>query len=150
MKYILSDYDSGTKKEITASSYDKARNMLEKWIQDTYEPDISDTPTTYYVRASIHISDDDLDEPIMVPVHPLAPKCTGKYHRWESPIELVGGMTENPGVFAHGGGAKTQEVCRRCGCGRKIDTWGTYPNGVQGATYMTYEPNWQKNHAIDS
>lgn len=75
-------------------------------------------------------------------VHPKAPGCQGgQTHRWRSPLHLVGGLQENPGVFAHGGGIVIHEVCTCCGCGRTIDTWAQNPStGEQGLESLHYEP----------
>ena len=36
---------------------------------------------------------------------PSAPDCHDRHeHNWRSPIEIVGGIKENPGVWSHGGG----------------------------------------------
>lgn len=62
------------------------------------------------------------------------PDCLdGHDHRWESPIELVGGLRENPGVYGSGGGVEIYEVCGICGCSRRTDTW------EPGLTSVSYE-----------
>ena len=48
------------------------------------------------------------------------PVCTANSdgdHDWQSPLSLVGGCTENPGVWSNGGTCYTTEcVCAFCGC----------------------------------
>ena len=52
------------------------------------------------------------------------PPCTHPDgHDWQAPIEVVGGIEENPGVQGHGGGVIAEEVCRHCGVYRITDTW---------------------------
>ena len=44
-------------------------------------------------------------------------------HEWYVPLELVGGCSSNPGVFALGGDRyEYREVCRHCGM-RKTEIW---------------------------
>jgi hypothetical protein len=74
------------------------------------------------------------------------PACVdGEDHDWQSPIEIVGGIKENPGVWGHGGGVTIQEVCLRCGCGKCTDTWAQDPEtGEQGLRSIKYAPGWYK------
>ena len=52
------------------------------------------------------------------------PDCSfGKDHEWCSPIEVVGGIESNPGVYGHGGGVIIKEVCKHCGKYKIVDTW---------------------------
>ncbi len=69
------------------------------------------------------------------------PACEeGQKHDWQSPLSIVGGIKENPGVYGHGGGVTIQEVCMRCGCGRLTDTWAQDPSdGEQGLRSVRYE-----------
>jgi len=61
-------------------------------------------------------------------------------HEWGAPHSIVGGIKENPGCWGHGGGVVCHEVCLRCGCGRKTDTWAQRPDtGEQGFTVVTHE-----------
>lgn len=32
-------------------------------------------------------------------LHPIEPECDDGEHKWESPVEIVGGIKENPGVW---------------------------------------------------
>lgn len=65
--------------------------------------------------------------------------CEGEEHDWRSPVEIVGGIKENPGVWGHGGGVIIKEVCMNCGCGKVTDTWAQNPeDGVQGLTSVEY------------
>lgn len=70
------------------------------------------------------------------------PECEdGEEHDWQSPVEIVGGIKENPGVWGHGGGVIIHEVCLRCGCKRTTDTWAQRPDtGEQGLHSVSYEP----------
>lgn len=65
--------------------------------------------------------------------------CSGDEHDWRSPLSVVGGIAENPGVWGNGGGVIITEVCRHCGCYRVTDTWAQRPdNGMQGLTSVEY------------
>lgn len=70
-----------------------------------------------------------------------APECErGHEHDWCSPHEILGGLAENPGVWAKGGGVVIREVCRHCGAYRVTDTWAQdMSDGKQGLTSVTYE-----------
>lgn len=78
---------------------------------------------------------------VTVTMGPDEPECTGAKHDWQSPIEIVGGIKENPGVWGHGGGVIITECCMHCGCKRTTDTWAQRPDtGEQGLESVTYEP----------
>lgn len=68
------------------------------------------------------------------------PKCVdAELHDWKSPYSVVRGMSQNPGVFGHGGGVIITEVCRHCGTYRVTDTWAQDPDtGEQGLTSVEY------------
>lgn len=77
-----------------------------------------------------------------IALEPIEPGCTGEEHDWQSPLSLVGGIKENPGVYGHGGGVTIHEVCMRCGCGKLIDTWAQDPeDGEQGLRSVEYRPD---------
>lgn len=86
-----------------------------------------------------------------VEIEPEAPDCDGgAEHDWASPHEIVGGIKENPGVWGHGGGIVSRSVCRRCGCGRKVDTWAQDPtDGQQGLTSTSYEAGEYSDQLAD-
>jgi len=56
-------------------------------------------------------------------IPPTEPPCTEDKHDWQSPINVVGGISESPGVYGHGGGVTITEVCSHCGWYRVQDTW---------------------------
>lgn len=90
------------------------------------------------------IEDESIDETIAL--HPRTPECFSEdgRHQWLSPIELVGGVTENPGCFGHGGGAIIIEVCPHCGCRVTFDTWAQRPDtGEQGLKSYKYDFNYK-------
>lgn len=77
-----------------------------------------------------------------IAVDPQEPECTHEDgHDWRSPIEIVGGIEENPGVQGNGGGVVIEQVCMRCGCKKTTDTWAQNPaTGEQGLTSIKYTP----------
>ncbi len=78
---------------------------------------------------------------VTVSIAPDEPKCGKSAHDWRAPYEIVGGLTDNPGVFGQGGGVRTHTVCVHCGCERVADGWATNPeNGEQGLDSVTYYP----------
>ena len=92
---------------------------------------------------------------------PTPPECldTADSHEWASPIEIVGGIKENPGVHGKGGGVVIHEVCQRCGAHRHTDTWATdRETGEEGVRSLSYtEPDTAsagyaaaiREHAVD-
>ena len=79
---------------------------------------------------------------LRVTLDPPEPDCVDdKEHDWQSPVAIVGGIRENPGVWGNGGGALIVECCMHCGCSRTTDTWAQDPStGEQGLTAVRYEP----------
>lgn len=69
------------------------------------------------------------------------PECAdANEHDWRSPHRLLGGLEENPGVWAHGGGVIIRECCARCGRYRVTDTWAQRPDtGEEGLSETRYE-----------
>ncbi len=76
-----------------------------------------------------------------IELDPDEPACShSDGHDWQSPIELIKNIKENPGVFGHGGGVIIHEVCVRCGCRRITDTWAQdSATGEQGLESVEYE-----------
>ena len=71
--------------------------------------------------------DESTIEEFTMCIHPEPPKCKdGAEHDWRRPIEIVGGLEENPGVVGHGGGVIIREVCSHCGVYRVTDTSHAY------------------------
>ena len=103
-----------------------------------------------YRKALVIDDDGDVDaetideEQFSVPLEPEEPDCIdGEVHDWKSPIEIVGGCKQNPGVFGHGAGLIMVECCMNCGCKKTVDTWAQDPNsGAQGLTSVEYEPEF--------
>ncbi len=78
-----------------------------------------------------------------IELEPDEPECSDAYakHDWQSPLKLVGGLEENPGVWGHGGGVVVKEVCAHCGMYRITDTWAQdRTDGEQGLTSVQYVP----------
>lgn len=82
-------------------------------------------------------------ERITVTLEPEEPACThDDGHDWQTP-EWLGGCSENPGVWGHGGGVQGTYVCGRCGRYKDWDTWAQDPcTGQQGLNSVSYrEPD---------
>lgn len=77
-----------------------------------------------------------------IAIEPDEPDCIeGQEHDWQSPLSIVGGCRENPGVFGSGGGVCITEVCMHCGCAKITDTYAQDPNdGEQGLDSIEYRP----------
>lgn len=80
------------------------------------------------------------EETHTISVDPDEPDCCAPEHDWHSPLSLVGGCKENPGVFGHGGGTISHEICRNCGTERICDSWAQNPEtGEQGLDSVQYK-----------
>ena len=103
-------------------------------LAETWWIDIRCTPLTDDGEE-----DEDNEEWVTITVDPEYPDCSGDDHEWCSPLEVVGGIESNPGVWGHGGGVKITEVCRRCGVYRVTDTWAQRQDtGEQGLLSTEY------------
>lgn len=132
----------GASKTITADSLANAMTQAEDWARDG-SWDLANR--TVWVHAYLIEMDDDGKEidshRIKVQIDPEEPDCTQSEHNWQAPVDIVGGIKENPGVWGHGGGVTIQEVCLHCGCGKLIDTWAQDPEtGEQGLRSVSYQP----------
>jgi hypothetical protein len=87
-----------------------------------------------------------------IAIEPDVPACSSTDgHAWHSPLEIVGGCRENPGVFGSGGGVRVVEVCRHCGVLREYDTWATdRSDGTQGHTATRYVVPCHPGHHLST
>lgn len=131
MKYVCTDGNADV--EIEA---DSAREAAEEYVETG---DWGVIEKTFWV--DIYATDEDGEETIVtVTTHPPEPECVEASHEWASPYSLLGGCRENPGVWGHGGGIISKEVCRHCGVYRTSDTWAQDPNtGAQGLESISYD-----------
>jgi hypothetical protein len=114
--------DSGASEIIEAESLEDALDQARDWAADG----------DYDERVMVSVYVDEIDEngDAIPGEHardeveagpepkPEATECGDEDsdHDWQTPIELVGGCTENPGVFSTGGTRfDYHEVCARCG-----------------------------------
>lgn len=140
-KFMLRD--EGGQETIEADDMAAALEAARDWLRNGYDAE----ERTIWVDAYVWPLDDDgvvADErdSVTVQIDPDEPRCGSGNHDWQSPIELVGGIAENPGVWGHGGGCYINEVCMCCGTKRVTDTWAQRPDtGEQGLTSVSYERN---------
>jgi len=147
-EYLLRDAD-GSEQIINAADLSDAQEQARDWARGGDWNLISEDSTIWVtVDVSRTIVDGDGDEAwehaatVTVAIDPPEPECCvgGAEHDWQSPHALVGGLEENPGVRANGGGVIVIECCMRCGCQRTTDTWAQDPSsGRQGLTSVSYE-----------
>lgn len=73
------------------------------------------------------------------------PACSSEEHEWQRPIEVVGGIAENPGVWANThGGATITEVCLHCGLTRHTHTrWQDAATNTLWEGVVEYDPQAQ-------
>lgn len=87
------------------------------------------------------------EESVTVTLSAEEPPCLSGYeHEWVSPLSVVGGCQENPGVFASGGGARSVNICKHCGIYREDDTWAQRGDtGEQGLYSVSYRQADEKS-----
>lgn len=129
--------DGGSETEIEATSTQDAVRQAREWALGG---DWDQSDTTFWVDVRVTGEAGD-EERVTVAIDPPEPECSAEEgHDWQSPHEVVGGVTENPGVWGHGGGVIITECCMRCGCRRDTDTWAQRPDtGEQGLQSVRYE-----------
>lgn len=133
--YIIR-FEDGWTEHITASSLEDACKQARQMIRDAWDAE----DTTVWADATICDADGRELDDVTVAIDPPEPPCTARAHEWESPVRVVGGYGENPGVSGHGGGIVIREVCAHCGRYRITDTWATRPDtGRQGLQSVRYE-----------
>jgi len=134
--------DEGCGEDFDAADEEAAFAYAKEWLRGGSW----DRSQTLWLGATVFSCDDEgeTDErlgSVSVTLEPDVPNCVGDEHVWRSPLHILGGMKENPGVFGSGGGVRIKEVCSECGMYRVTDTWATSPvNGTQGHTSVAYIP----------
>jgi hypothetical protein len=135
--------------EVEYSDAEDGEEAAQAYVDDG---DWGDGSKTAWVTVSAwrrgYAMDDD-DEVIEMDIdrdgHTIAieaeePDCEDdEDHDWQSPLSVVGGIADNPGVWGHGGGVVITEVCSHCGRYRVTDTWAQdMSNGRQGLRSVEY------------
>lgn len=139
-KYLVIDESSGESEELLAATLDEAVEEGEAWLREGWEHEA--VYDTIFVHGRVENADDPCEqESIHLSIYPEEPDCPSEAgeHNWQAPIEIVGGIEENPGVWGHGGGVVIDRVCMRCGLRRCKNTWATDPEtGMQGLETISY------------
>lgn len=120
-----------------------AREAAQEYVDECdWPPDLETWWCNVYVRHVDEDGEDDYYDRVKIAVDPEEPPCLNdEDHDWQSPVEIVGGIRDNPGCYAHGGGVTHSYVCMRCGCGRTTNSWAQdMQDGTQGLDSIKYEP----------
>ncbi len=123
--YTVTD-DSDTEETIQAESLDDALRQARDWMRDEWS---DSAPCRVY---GVVTDPDGDDHQTAVVIDPPEPPCTHNGgHKWAASVEIEGGLTENPGAWGHGGGARIGKHCARAGCAvtREMDTWASDHTG---------------------
>jgi len=139
-EYELRD-DGGASETVIAASMVEAEALAEDWARDGEWGDDHGT-----LIATVHITSDTGEKCVVdVIISATEPDCDGGQHDWQSPAWL-GGLKENPGVWGHGAGICSVEVCALCGVYHHLDT--AHDDG-HGATmrYEEYAPADERSEA---
>ena len=110
--------------------------------KECFDRSAYDSTTTTWVDIEVRnpITEETGSETIQI--DPEEPECESEAltHDWRAPLILVGGISENPGVWGHGGGVICKKACIRCGAQRLTDSWAQRPDtGEQGLRSVSYE-----------
>ncbi len=141
---IRLDGGNGGEETIQADSLKDAIRQAREWADEgdwsnACGIEEGDGPSTIWVDLSVSRHGEELHYE-RYQIDPPEPDCTSdKGHDWQSPIQVVGGIEENPGVQGHGGGVVIHEVCVHCGYARITDTWAQdMETGEQGLNSVSY------------
>lgn len=148
--YRIREYtggDSVYEVVVEKGDLETARQRCHELAEEYDPPEPEDG--TMWLQYIIDRSTDEPDEweyveEFVLRIDPEEPPCVdADDHDWQAPVEIVGGIEENPGVFGNGGGVVIVDVCLRCGCRRTKDTWARNPvTGDEGATRVSYDPEY--------
>ena len=138
--YILKEDISGVTKRIEAVDLDAALAEAHDWASEGDYPDLEGT-IWVDVRVIDGVSGEHLDT-ATTQIDPPEPNCLkGMAHDWQSPVGIVGGIAENPGVWGHDGGVVIHECCMHYGARKVTDTWAQREDtGEQGLHSVSYDP----------
>ena len=143
-EYTLID-DGGWRETIKAESMEDACDQATDWL---FDGDYSEDGSTSWASCYVHPPDGGFCKKVTIDIDPIEPICTKDDHDWQAPIELVGGIEENPGVQGHGGGVIIHEICVHCATHRRTDTWAQNPaTGEQGLDSVSYEADHSEETA---
>jgi hypothetical protein len=134
MRYEIRE-DSGASEIIEAESLEAALEAAREWASEgSYDE---------RVMVKVYVDEIDADGEAIPGEHasdevaagpepkPKETECGAddNDHEWDSPLELVGGCRENPGVFSTGGTSFRYEyICSKCGMYKTVCTSGTQRN----------------------
>jgi hypothetical protein len=126
-------------------------DAIESAVAGVDRANYGDAEGTIYISVSVYCGLTGEEASRTVTLNPDEPECVdGEEHDWQSPHEILGGLSENPGVMGHGGGVIVEEVCMRCGCARMTDTYAQdMSTGIQGYTSVSYEPGRYSEEVCD-
>lgn len=146
--------ESGASELIEAESLEAALEAAQEWASEG----------SYDERVNVRVWVDEIDEDGEaipgehasgdVDAGPLPkPESTecgedDEDHDWQSPLELVGGCTENPGVWSTGGTSFRYEyVCAKCGMYKTVNTTGQQKNPGDLDESVEYSPATEQSLA---
>lgn len=142
--------DSGASEIISADSLEEAIEAAEEWAADgSYDERVM-------VSVYVHELNDDgelldgwyygdghnANSEVAAGPEPERTECgeNDDDHNWQTPVELVGGCAENPGVFSTGGTRfDYRAVCSKCGMYKHSWSQGTQRNPGDQDEGVEYE-----------
>lgn len=137
--------DSGASEIIESDSIEQALDIARDWAAD------GDYDERCMVRVYVTEIDDngepvgdDASDEVEAGPEPKAPPCTDggtddDDHDWQTPHGLVGGISENPGVWSTGGTSMSfAYVCARCGARKHESHTGSQRNPGELPVTVTY------------
>ncbi len=141
-RYRISN--EGVSEVIEAEDNSAAESIATDWIKDgSWDGKFMADVTIQEIDKQGDDTGDSWGISVEVGEDPEPPDCREDYdHEWVSPVEVVGGMKENPGVWSTGGTTfVTKQVCRHCGVYRKRTDYGSQRNPGQCDTVEYIDPD---------
>lgn len=128
---------------VTADTYQDAMQIA---IDGVDRDNYSDCEGTLYIDVRVRNVVTGESESDTVTLEPDAPDCSADDHDWQSPIRVVDGIKENPGVWGNGGGVIMLQVCAHCGAYCETNTWAQRRDtGERGLTEVSYRDADQRS-----
>jgi hypothetical protein len=139
--YMADDGNAEIEYEHATTRQDAAEEYVSDgdWGDESGTARITVDTWPIYQLGDVRVADPNDRESCRVELPATEPACSESEHDWTTPFEVLGGISENPGVWGNGGGVICRCICRHCGSLRTTDTWAQDPQtGEQGLDSISY------------
>jgi hypothetical protein len=134
-RIIVDGFESGTTLAPSSSE------ALKVAITNVDRSDYPNVETTMWISVKVICDESGEEDLDTVALHPDIPGCVdGINHDWQSPLKVVGGSENHPGMWPNGAGVIIREVCGNCGKYKVTNTWAMdMATGAHGLRSVSYE-----------